>query len=55
MIKQHQYRFGVNGNALARFFTRRKVKEKRNFPEYCTDTWDYVARYFELNDYFVGN
>jgi hypothetical protein len=53
MIKPHKYRFGVNGNPLKSFFGKRKVKEKRTFPEHCSDTWDYVARYFSMNNYFV--
>lgn len=51
---QHKYRFGVTGKPLKSFFSRRKVKEHRNFPKGFIGTWEYVKAYFELNNYFVG-
>lgn len=54
-MSDHQYRFGVHCKPLKSFFGKRKFREKRKWPKGFSDTWDYVAEYFRLNNFFVEN
>lgn len=46
-MRDHKYRFGVNGNYLRTLFPRRIKRTMRSFPKAYQG--DYVSAYFEIN------